>query len=73
MEKLKKMKYTRERRKVGRQMNKSKVYFTNLHTQNNDNLQQKLTRLMKCAGMETINFHNVSPETNWRIAIEHGV
>ncbi|MEG0227192.1 MAG: DUF362 domain-containing protein [Lachnospiraceae bacterium] len=37
-------------------MKKSKVYFTNLHTQNNDNLQQKLERLIKTAGIGTIDF-----------------
>ena len=37
-------------------MEKSKVYFINLHTKNNDNLQKKLTRLMKHAGIDTIDF-----------------
>lgn len=39
-------------------MEKSKVYFTNLHTRVNDNLQQKLTRLLKKAGMGQIDFEN---------------
>lgn len=37
-------------------MENSKVYFTNLHTKNNDNLQQKLARLIKKAGIEEIDF-----------------
>lgn len=37
-------------------MGKSKVYFTNLHTRNNDNLQQKLARLIKKAGIGDIDF-----------------
>lgn len=38
-------------------MGKSKVYFTNLHTRNNDNLQQKLARLIKKAGIGDIDFN----------------
>ena len=37
-------------------MEKSKVYFTNLRTKNNDNLQQKLERLIRKAGIGTIDF-----------------
>lgn len=37
-------------------MERSKVYFTNLHTKVNDTLQQKLTRLLKKAGMDQIDF-----------------
>ena len=37
-------------------MEKSKVYFTNLRTKNNDNLQQKLERLIKKAGISNIDF-----------------
>ena len=38
-------------------MGTSKVYFTNLHTRNNDNLQQKLARLIKKAGIGDIDFN----------------
>ena len=34
----------------------SNVYFTNLRTTPNDNLQQKMLRLIKAAGIEQINF-----------------
>lgn len=37
-------------------MEKSKVYFTNLRTKNNDNLQQKLERLIRKAGIGNIDF-----------------
>ena len=37
-------------------MEKSKVYFTNLRAKNNDNLQQKLERLIRKAGIEEIDF-----------------
>ncbi|WP_088224765.1 DUF362 domain-containing protein [Desulfosporosinus sp. FKB] len=37
-------------------MEKSKVYFTNLHTTINENLQQKLNRLIKTAGIQQIDF-----------------
>lgn len=37
-------------------MEKSKVYFTNLRTKMNDSLQQKLARLIKTAGIDTIDF-----------------
>ena len=34
----------------------SKVYFTDMHAKNGDNLLQKLERLMKKAGFEEIDF-----------------
>ena len=37
-------------------MEKSKVYFTNLRAKNNDNLQQKLERLIRKAGIADIDF-----------------
>jgi uncharacterized Fe-S center protein len=37
-------------------MEKSKVYFTDMHTTMNENLQQKLTRLIKTAGIGQIDF-----------------
>ncbi len=37
---------------------KSKVYFTNFRATAEENLQQKLTRLMKKAGIENIDFKN---------------
>lgn len=37
-------------------MEKSKVYFTDMRTKMNDNLQQKLARLMKKAGIGNIDF-----------------
>lgn len=37
-------------------MEKSKVYFTNMHTTSQENLQQKLRRLIKTAGMDKIDF-----------------
>jgi hypothetical protein len=37
-------------------MEKSKVYFTNMHTTSQENLQQKLRRLIKTAGMDEIDF-----------------
>jgi len=39
-------------------MEKSKVYFTDLHCTYNNNLLQKLERLVKKAGIETIDFKN---------------
>ena len=39
-----------------REMEKSKVYFTNMKAKIGENLQMKLNRLMKKAGMETIDF-----------------
>ena len=39
-------------------MEKSKVYFTNMKAKNGENLQMKLNRLMKKAGMETIDFQD---------------
>ncbi|SHJ47962.1 DUF362 domain-containing protein [Hespellia stercorisuis] len=39
-------------------MEKSKVYFTNMRTTPTMNLQQKLTKLMKTAGMGDIDFEN---------------
>lgn len=41
-----------------REMEKSKVYFTNMKAKNGENLQMKLNRLMKKAGMETIDFQD---------------
>lgn len=38
-------------------MSKSKVYFTSMHTTPSENLPQKLERLMRTAGIETIDFH----------------
>ncbi len=40
-------------------MNKSKVYFTNLRTNSNMTLLQKLDRLVKKAGIENIDFNGV--------------
>ena len=37
-------------------MEPSKVYFTNLRVHNGDNLQKKLERLIRRAGIETIDF-----------------
>lgn len=37
-------------------MEKSKVYFTDMHTTMKENLQQKLTRLIKTAGISQIDF-----------------
>lgn len=37
-------------------MEKSRVYFTNMHTTSNENLQQKLSRLVKAAGINKIDF-----------------
>ncbi|MDA8222040.1 DUF362 domain-containing protein [Desulfosporosinus sp.] len=37
-------------------MEKSKVYFTDMHTTMNENLQQKLTRLIRTAGISQIDF-----------------
>lgn len=39
-------------------MTKSKVYFTDFHTTNSMNLIQKLDRLIRKAGMESIDFKN---------------
>ena len=39
-------------------MEKSKVYFTNMKAKIGENLQMKLNRLMKKAGMETIDFQD---------------
>ena len=41
-----------------RKMEKSKVYFTNMKAKIGENLQMKLNRLMKKAGMETIDFQD---------------
>ena len=38
-------------------MNKYKVYFTNLRTNSNMTLLQKLDRLVKKAGIENIDFN----------------
>lgn len=38
-------------------MEKSKVYFTDMHVTSEENIQQKLTRLVKKAGIGNINFH----------------
>lgn len=38
-------------------MEKSKVYFADFHTTVSENLQQKLTRLLKAAGMDQIDFN----------------
>jgi len=38
-------------------MEKSKVYFTNMHTTSKENLQQKLSRLIKTAGIGQIDFN----------------
>jgi uncharacterized protein len=38
-------------------MEKSKVYFTDMHATGNENLQQKLNRLIKTAGIGQINFN----------------
>ena len=38
-------------------MEKSKVYFTNMHATHTENLQQKLCRLMIAAGIDTIDFN----------------
>lgn len=37
-------------------MEKSKVYFTNFRATVQENIQQKLVRLMKTAGMDSIDF-----------------
>ena len=37
-------------------MEKSKVYFANFRATVRENIQQKLVRLMKTAGMDTIDF-----------------
>ena len=39
-------------------MEKSKVYFANFRATIRENIQQKLVRLMKTAGMDTIDFNN---------------
>lgn len=39
-------------------MGKSKVYFTNMRVKNGDNLQKKLARLIKAAGIGNIDFEN---------------
>ncbi|SPF50435.1 Uncharacterized Fe-S center protein [Candidatus Desulfosporosinus infrequens] len=38
-------------------MEKSKVYFTDMHVTMNESLQQKLTRLIRTAGISQINFN----------------
>ena len=38
-------------------MEKSKVYFTDMHATLKENLQQKLTRLIKTAGIGQIDFN----------------
>ena len=45
----------KERKKV---MEKAKVYFTNMRTSFNENLPQKLARLIKTAGIGNIDFQN---------------
>lgn len=37
-------------------MKKSKVYFTNMHATQKENLLKKLARLIKTAGIEEIDF-----------------
>ena len=39
-------------------MKPSKVYYTNLHTTLEENLLQKLRRLVKAAGIDSIDFKN---------------
>ena len=39
-------------------MERAKVYFTNFHTTMQENLQQKLSRLLLTAGMDKIDFQN---------------
>lgn len=39
-------------------MEKSKVYFSDMRVKNGDNIQKKLTRLIKAAGIEDINFEH---------------
>ena len=39
-------------------MEKSKVYFTSFKTSFTENLMQKLARLVKTAGIETIDFQD---------------
>ena len=39
-------------------MEPAKVYFTDMRAKGGDNLQQKLARLIKKAGIGTIDFHN---------------
>ena len=39
-------------------MEKSKVYFANFRATVRENIQQKLVRLMKTAGMDAIDFNN---------------
>ena len=39
-------------------MEKAKVYFTDFRTSSDENLLQKLKRLMATAGMDTIDFTN---------------
>lgn len=39
-------------------MNRSKVYFTDMHATMNENLLQKLKKLIRTAGIEQINFEN---------------
>ena len=39
-------------------MEKSKVYFTNMRTKNGVNLQQKLEKLIKAAGIGNIDFED---------------
>ena len=41
-------------------MEKSKVYFANFRATPRENIQQKLVRLMKTAGMDTIDFETLN-------------
>ena len=47
-------------------MDKSQVYFTTFKATLNENLLQKLHRLMKTAGFENIDFHETAdyPSSN---------
>ena len=46
-------------------MEKAKVYFADFRTALTENLQQKLTRLMKAAGMDSIDFDKRSPPSKF--------
>ncbi len=54
--KLKVKHFAQSRERVGIDMEKSKVYFTNLRTDLNTNLLEKLEKLIKRAGIGTIDF-----------------
>ena len=45
-------------------MEPSKVYFSNLRVHNGDNLQKKLERLIRRAGIETIDFDGKYTQNN---------